>query len=269
MPATVPAYSQPQRVTQARVLRSEWTKLRTQPSAGWALLSAAVLIIGFGILYSLLREARPPHGAAAGAFDPAAVSLSGVQLAQIAAGVLGVLLITSEYASGLIRASFAAVPRRLPVLWGKATLVAAATVAVSLPAAVAAFLAGQSILGRQHLAVSLSHPGVARAVLGSALYLAVAGLLGLGLGALLRSTAGGISALFGLLFAVPIAVGFLPGKWSGEIGKFLPATAGQAVTTVHPDPAVSLAPWTGLGLFCLYAAAVLGLAAIRMRRGDA
>ena len=269
IPATVPAYSQPQRVTQARVLRSEWTKLRTQPSAGWALLSAAVLIIGFGILYSLLREARPPHGAAAGAFDPAAVSLAGVQLAQIAAGVLGVLLITSEYASGLIRTSFAAVPRRLPVLWGKATLLAAATVAVSLPAAVAAFLAGQSILGRQHLTVSLSHPGVARAVLGSALYLAVAALLGLGLGALLRSTAGGISALFGLLFAVQIAAGFLPGKWSGEVGKFLPATAGQAVTTVHPDPAVSLAPWTGFGLFCLYAAAVLGLAAMRMRRGDA
>src|SRR5690348_3159150 len=226
MPAMVPAYSRPQRVTQARVLRSEWTKLRTQPSAGWALLSAAVLIIGFGILYSLLREARPPHGAAAaGAFDPAAVSLAGVQLAQIAAGVLGVLLITSEYASGLIRASFAAVPRRLPVLWGKATLLA--TVAVSLPAAVAAFLAGQSILGRQHLAVSLSHPGVARAVLGSALYLAVAALLGLGLGALLRSTAGAISVLFGLLFAVQIAAAFLPGKWSGEVGRFLPATGGR------------------------------------------
>jgi len=269
VPATVPAYSQPQRVTQARVLRSEWTKLRTQPSAGWALASAAVLIIGFGVLYSLLREARPPHGAAAGAFDPAAVSLAGVQLAQIAAGVLGVLLITSEYASGLIRASFAAVPRRLPVLWGKAALLVAATVAVTLPAAVAAFLAGQSILGRQHLAVSMSQPGVARAVLGGALYLAVAGLLGLGLGALLRSTAGGISALFGLLFAVQIVAGFLPGSWSGEVGKWLPAAAGQAVTTVHPDPAVSLAPWAGFGVFCLYAGAVLGLAALRMRRGDA
>ena len=269
IPVTVPAYSQPQRVTQARVLRSEWTKLRTQPSAGWALLSAIVLIIGFGILYSLLREARPPHGAAIAAFDPASVSLSGVQLAQIAVGVLGVLLITSEYASGLIRASFAAVPRRLPVLWGKAVLLVVATVAVSLPAALVTFLAGQSILGRQHLAISLSHPGVARVVLGSALYLAVAALLGLGLGALLRSTAGGISALFGLLFAVQIAAGFLPGSLSSEVGKFLPATAGQAVTFVHPDPASSLAPWTGFGVFCLYAAVVLGLAAQRMRRGDA
>lgn len=269
IPVTVPVYSQPQRVTQARVLRSEWTKLRTQPSAGWALLSAVVLIAGFGILYTLLREARPPHGAAIKAFDPTSVSLSGVQLAQIAVGVLGVLLITSEYASGLIRASFAAVPRRLPILWGKAALLVAATVAVSLPAALVTFLAGQSILGRQHLAVSLGQPGVARAVLGSALYLAVAALLGLGLGALLRSTAGGISALFGLLFAVQIAAGFLPGSLSSDVGKFLPANAGQAVTIVHTDPASSLAPWAGFGVFCLYAAVVLGLAAGRMRRGDA
>jgi hypothetical protein len=131
------------------------------------------------------------------------------------------------------------------------------------------FLAGQSILGRQHLATTLGQPGVARTVAGSALYLMVAALLGLGLGGLLRSTTGGIAALFGLLFALPLAAGFLPGDLAGEVGKFLPATAGQAVTTVHPDPATSLAPWTGFGVFCLYTVVVLGLAAQRMRRGDA
>ena len=141
------------------------------------------------------------------------------------------LLITSEYATGLIRTSLAAVPRRLPVLWGKAALLAAATVAVSLPAGFAAFLGRQSILGRQHLSVS-SAAGVARAVIGSALYLAVAGLIGLGLGALLRSTAGGIAALFGLLFALQIVAGFLPGSWSDDVGKYLPSTAGLAVTSV-------------------------------------
>ena len=201
-----------------------------------------ILITAFGILYSLLREARPPHGAAAiRSFDPVAVSLSGVQLAQLAVGVLGVLLITSDYATGLIRTSLAAVPRRLPVLWGKAALLAAAIVAVSLPAGFAAFLAGQSILGRQHLSVSLSQPGVARAVLGSALYLAVAGLIGLGLGALLRGTAGGIAALFGLLFALQIVAGFLPESWSDDVGKYLPSTAGLAVTSVRPDPAFAVA----------------------------
>ena len=268
--AAPPAYQLPQRVTQARVLRSEWTKLRTQPSVFWALLATMILIAGFGILYSLVRETRPPHGAAAiASFDPAGVSLSGVQLAQIAVGVFGVLLVTSEYATGLIRTTLAAVPRRLPVLWGKAALVTAATLAASLPAVFVAFVAGQSILARAHLSVPLGDPGVVRAVIGGALYLAVAGLLGLALGALLRSTAGGIAALFGLLFAVPILVGFLPGSLSDEIGKYLPGTAGLAVTTVHPDPATSLAPWTGFGVFCAYAVVLLGFAAVQMRRGDA
>ncbi len=257
------------KVTQARVIKSEWTKLRTQPGALWSLLSAVILVVAFGILYSLLREARPPHGAATASFDPVAVSQSGVQLAQIATGVLGVLLITSEYATGLIRTTLAAVPRRLPVLWGKATVLIVAVAAVSVPAAIAVFLAGQSILGRQHLSVSLGDPGVARAVIGSALYLAVAGLLGLALGALLRSAAGGIAALFGVLFAVPILVGFLPGSLSDDIGKYLPGAAGQAVTTVHIDAATSLAPWTGFAVFCAYALVLLGLAAARMRRGDA
>ena len=110
----------------------------------------------------------------------------------------------------LIRTTLAAVPRRLPVLWGKAMLVTVATLAVSLPAAFVAFVAGQSILARAHLSVPLSDPGVVRAVIGGALYLAVAALIGLGLGGLLRSTAGGIAALFGLLFGLQLAAGFLP-----------------------------------------------------------
>ncbi len=162
----------------------------------------------------------------------------------------------------------AAVPRRLPVLWGKAALVVAAIAAVSLPAAFAAFLAGQSILSRDHLAVALSQPGVVRAVIGSALYPAVIGLVGLGLGGLVRNAAGGIAALFGMLYGMPLAAGFLPGHWAVEVGRYLPATAGQAVTVVQPDPTL-LQPWTGFGVLCLFAAASLGLAAARMRRGDA
>ena len=267
--AAFPAYSRPQRVTRARVMRSEWIKLRTQPAALWSLLSAVVLTVGFGVLYSLLRVARPPHGAAAASYDPVAVSLSGVQLAQIAVGVLGVLLITSEYATGLIRTTVAAVPKRLPALWGKAATLTAATLLIGLPASFVTFTAGQSILARQHLSTTLGQPGVIRAVIGYALYLAVAGLLGLALGTLLRSTAGGISALFGVLFALPLVASFLPGSLSDEVSKYLPGTAGQAITTVHPDPATSLSPWTGFGVFCAYAAVLLALAAVRMRRGDA
>jgi hypothetical protein len=269
IPTALPAYRQPQRVTQARVVRSEWTKLRTQPSAIWSLLCAVILTIGFGILYSLLREARPPHGTAAiRSFDPASVSLSGIQLAQIAVGVLGVLLITSEYATGLIRTTFAAVPRRLPVLWGKVTMLVATVTAVSLPAVLAAFLAGQSILSRQHLSVPLSEPGVVRAVIGSTLYLAVIGLIGLGLGAIIRNAAGGIAVLFGLLYGLPLAAGFLPGSLAADVTKYLPASAGQVVTAVRPDPTM-LQTWTGFGVLCCYAAVLLVIAAARMRRGDA
>jgi ABC-2 type transport system permease protein len=272
--ATIPAapalphYRQPQRVTQLRVIRAEWTKLRTQPSASWALLTTIVLLVGFGLLYSALRAGRPPHGAAIASFDPAAISLSGAQLAQIAVGVLGVLLITSEYATGLIRTTFAAVPRRLPVLWGKAAVLVAAIAAVSLPAAFAAFIGGQSFLASHHLSVSLGHPGVARAVIGSALYLVVIGLLGLGLGALIRRAAGAVAALFGLLYGLSLAASFLPGSMAADVTKYLPASAGQMLATVKPDPTM-LQPWAGFGVLCAYAAVLLALAAARMRRGDA
>jgi ABC-2 type transport system permease protein len=265
----LPAYRGDQRVTQVRVIRSEWTKLRTLPSSAWSLLVAAVLIVGFGALYSGVRVTRPPDDPAAiASFDPTAVSLSGLQLAQLAIGVLGALLITGEYATGMIRTSFAAVPARLPVLWGKAIAYALAVLALCVPASFAAFLVGQSILSAEQLDTTLGQPGVARAVLGGGLYLAAVGLLGLGLGALLRGTAAAVGALFGLLFAPQILVGFLPSTWSDHIYGYLPAPAGVAVTSVQQDPA-ALAPWTGLGLFCLYTAVLLALAAWRLRRQDA
>jgi ABC-type transport system involved in multi-copper enzyme maturation permease subunit len=264
-----PAYDAAQRVSQARVVRSEWTKLRSLPSTAWSLLTTVVLIVGFGAVYALVRVTRPPREPASlSAFDPTAISLTGVQLAQLAIGVLGVLLITGEYSTGMIRSSLTAVPGRLPVLWGKAVVYALTTVTLCLPATFGAFLVGQSILSAEHLDTTLGQPGVVRAVLGSALYLAAVGLLGLGLGALLRNTAAAISSLFGLLFALQILVSFLPEAWSDEVYRYLPTPAGTAVTTVRPDPTL-LAPWTGLGVFCLYAAVVLGLAAWRLRRRDA
>jgi ABC-2 type transport system permease protein len=268
-PPARPAGAAAQRVSQARVVGSEWTKLRSLPSTVWSLLAAVVLIVGFGALYCLLRVTRPPSNPAAlAAFDPTAVSLSGVQLAQLAIGVLGVLLLAGEYATGTIRVSLAAVPRRLPVLWGKAIVFALTTLGLCLPAVLAAFLVGQSVLSAERLDISLTDPGVARAVLGSALYLSAVGLLGLGLGALLRSTAGAVAGLFGLLFGPQLLVGFLPAAWSDQLYRYLPAPAGIAVANVRPEPA-ALAPWTGFGLFCLYTAVVLALAAWRLRRRDA
>jgi ABC-2 type transport system permease protein len=257
------------RVTQAKVVRSEWTKLRSQPSTFWSLLTAVALIVGFGVLYSLVRVTRPPRTAAdMASFDPTAVGLAGVQLAQIAVAVLGVLLITSEYATGMIRVSMVAVPRRLPVLWAKAIVFVLTAPVLFVPATFATFLVSQSVLSRERLDTALNQPGVARAVLGSALYLGAVGLLGLGLGALLRNTAGAVSGLFAILFAPQLLSGLLPAAWSDRIYPYLPVPAGVAVTAVQPDPA-ALAPWSGFALFCLYVAVVLALAAWRLRRHDA
>jgi ABC-2 type transport system permease protein len=266
-PARPPATGQ--RVTQARVVRSEWTKLRSVPSTAWSLLAAVALIVGFGALYCVLRVTRPPTGPeAVAAFDSTAVSLTGVQLAQLAIGVLGVLLVAGEYATGTIRVSLAAVPRRLPVLWGKAIVFALTTLVLCLPATLAAFLVGQSILSAEHLDISLGDPGVARAVVGSALLLSAVGLLGLGLGAVLRSTAGGVAGLFGLLFGPQLLAGLLPADWSDKLYPYLPVPAGAAVASARPDPA-ALGPWSGFALFCLYTAVILALAAWQLRRRDA
>jgi ABC-2 type transport system permease protein len=263
-----PAHDTRQRVTQARVVRSEWTKFRSQPSTGWSLLTAVALIIGFGVLYSLVRVTRPPRSPAEiASFDPTAVGLAGVQLAQVAVGVLGVLLITSEYGTGMIRTSMVAVPRRLPVLWGKAIVLALTAPVLFVPATFATFLVSQSVLSREQLGTSLDRPGVARAVLGGAVYLTAVGLFGLGLGALLRNTAGATASLFGVLFGLQIVVGFLPATLSDKIARYLPTPAGVAVANVRPDP-MSLGPWTGFGVFCLYTAIMLGLAAWRLRRRD-
>src|SRR2546421_4236187 len=264
--STLPAYRGAQRVTQVRVIRSEWTKLRSLPSTIWCLLATVVLVVGVGLAYAPLRVARPP--ADPSTFDSAAVSLAGVQLAQFAIGVLGVLFITGEYATGSIRVSLAAVPGRLPMLWGKAIAFGLVALVLCVPAVLASFLAGQSILSAKDLDTGLGEPGVVRAVLGSALFLTAVGLLGLGLGVLLRNTAGGISALFGLLFAPQLVLGLLPESVSDAAYRYLPTPAGAAVSSVHHDP-LALSPWTGFALFCLYTAIVLGLAAWQLRRRDA
>ena len=257
-------------VTQLRVMRSEWTKLRSLRSTVYSLLAAVAFILGLSLLVPSVTVAHwpPSDPAEAALFDPTARSLAGVFLAQLAIGVLGVLLLSGEYATGMIRATFAAVPTRLPVLWAKAIVFTAVSMALVVPSVVGAFLIGQGIFAGKNIQTDLSQPGVLRAVLGAALYVTVAGLLGLGLGAVLRNTAGGISTLFGALFVLPIVVRFLPASWSDPIDRYLPSSAGQAITRVHPDPA-SLSPWTGFALFCGYAALVLVLAAVRLRRRDA
>ncbi len=168
----------------------------------------------------------------------------------------------------MIRATMAAVPTRLPVLWAKAAVFAMVTFALMTVASFVAFAGGQAMLSSKHISTTLSQPGVLTAVIGGGLYLTVVGVLGVALGALLRSTAGGIATLFGLLLILPIIVRFLPSNWRDHIDRYLPSSAGQSILQVVHDSS-ALSAWTGFALFCGYALAALAGAAVLLRRRDA
>jgi ABC-2 type transport system permease protein len=257
------------RVTQARVAVSEWTKLRSLRSTRWALLVTLILIIGIGILACAIFASRWPNLSFEDRlrFHPLRVSLAGVGLAQLSIGVLGVLVISGEYSTGMIRSTFCAVPKRLPVLWAKVAVFAAVTFVVSLPAVLIVFFAGQSILSSQHVQIAFSYPGVARAVIGAALFLTVIGVFGLGIGAIVRHTAGAIVTFVGIMFVLPPILGLLPSSWSDAINPYLPSSAGNVLWTITPE-GHTLSPWAGFALFCGYAAASIAIAAVLMARRD-
>jgi ABC-2 type transport system permease protein len=251
-------------------VRAEWTKLRSVRSTNWTLLATVGLAIGFGALIaaSQLNSWDSLEPVEQLRFDPTAFSLSGLFLAQLAVGVLGTVLVTSEYATGQIRATFGATPQRLAVLAAKATTFVGVILATGLVASFGAFLAGQLIFASRGLEASISDPGVLRAVSGGALYLAGIGLLGLGVGTILRRAAGGIASLVALLFIVPIVTGFLPPSFQDAFGRYLPAQAGMAIFDVVPAPH-SLSPWVGLGVLLAYGASSLTVGGLLLVRRDA
>jgi ABC-2 type transport system permease protein len=254
-------------VTQAHVVSSEWIKFRSLRSTKWTLAASIAMTVGLGLLFAAVTVARWTPANRAG-FDPVGLSLQGTFLAQLAIGVLGILLITGEYATGMIRATISAVPRRLPVLWAKLGVFGVVAAGASVTAALAAFLGAQAILATKHAGASLADPGVLRVVLGAGLYLTVVGLLGMALGFIIRNTAGAITTLFGILLILPVLGRVLPADWARHVVPYLPSNAGQAVMQLHADPN-TLAPWTGLGLFAGYAAVAVMVAAVLLRRRDA
>lgn len=264
--APAPAAQRP-KVTQQRILISEWTKLRSLRSTLFTMLAAEVFVIGLGVLISW-GTARHTENLTAPDFDPTNTSLSGIFLAQLAVGVLGVLAFSGEYGTGMIRATLSAVPRRLPVLWAKCGVFAAVTFVLMAIASLAAFLGGGAIFASHHAGASLTDSAVLTAVVGGALYLTVVGLFGVALGALIRSTAGGIATMFGVLLVLPIIVHVMPANWSHRILPYLPSQAGQAILNVAHQPD-SMAPWTGFALFCCYTAAAIAAAAYALTRRDA
>ena len=251
----------------ANLAHSEWTKLRSVRSTYWAALGAFIAAIGVAVIICARMASLINDGTeSADSFDPTTFSLNGLYLAQVAIGALGVLVISSEYGTGMIRATLVAVPQRLAVLASKGVVFGVATFVLGEVMSFAAFGLGQALLSKAHAGVTLTDPTVLRAVIGGGLYLAVIGELGFALGALIRHTAGALSAFFGILFATSVLIDILPASWHNAI-NYMPANAGSQIFAVQ-QTATALSPWAGIGLLSLYTAVALGLSAILMIRRD-
>jgi ABC-type transport system involved in multi-copper enzyme maturation permease subunit len=256
------------------LMRAEWTKIRSVRSTVWTLLIFVVVTVGLTALIAWLTEANwnGPQAASRDAravSDPVGFILgTGIGIGQLAICVLGVLVITSEYSTGVIRASLLAVPRRIPVLAAKAVVFAALLIVVAEIVSFASFFVGSAIL-HSRVAVSLGDSGVARAVTGAGLYLTVLGLLALAIGTLIRHTAGAIATIIGAVFVLPILSGLLPGSWGAHVNAYLPEQAGTLITHTHQQSGDLLSPWQGFGVLCLWTAVLLAVAAYLLARRDA
>ena len=255
-------------VTQVRVIRAEWTKLRALRSTWWCALTAVVLIVG---LSAAIAGSGAPYkiSAANSAAGGVTISLVGILFAQLVIGMLGVLAFSGEYATGMIRATLAVVPSRLPVLWAKLIVLVGLMLPLSLLAAVAGFFTAAALeSSRGGSAISLTDPGVLREVVGASLYLTVVVVIGLALGALFRKTAAGLSVFAAVFFVIPIVVGALPHTITG-FAPYLPSNAGGTLWGNPLTTTQALSPWTGFAVLCGYAVVLTGLAAWRLRRRDA
>jgi len=251
----------------AEVLRSEFCKFRSVRSTFWTLSTAVLFNVALAGLAAIFIP-RNLSGHEQSTTDPIRLSLAGVHLSQIAFGVLGTLIVTSEYGTGMIRATFAAVPQRRLVLAGKAIVFAATALIVGIASCFAAYATFEAFLSGDSLRSSIGDPGVVRAITGGGLYLVVLGLLGLGLGTILRSSTGAIATLFALLFVPSILLTLMPQAWRTTIGPFVPMQAGsQIFVATHHEPD-NLGAWMGFGVFSLYAAAALTLGFVLINHRD-
>jgi ABC-type transport system involved in multi-copper enzyme maturation permease subunit len=260
------------RVTLGRVVRSEWIKFWSVRSIIVGFIATAVVAVGLGMLFSSVAGTADGPGGGPGApelgIDSVSLSLAGFNIAQLIVGVLGVLVVTSEYATGMIRTTFAAVTRRATVLQAKTIVFGAVSVVVLSIVAVLSFFGGQAVYGGSMPVTSIGDPGVLRAVLGTAVLTAGIGLLGVALGFLLRSTAGAIGVLMALVLVVPTLVGLLPESISDVLTKILPSNAGAAFTSVTPDSSL-FSPTVGFVVFAAWVVGLLAAATVVVRRRDA
>ncbi|QFG19888.1 ABC transporter permease [Actinomadura sp. WMMB 499] len=255
------------------LLLAEWTKIRTVQSTLWSLALLVLLNLGFtGLLAAVFAtqwDSMNESDRAMIGEDPAGFFLgAGLSYSQLTVCVLGVLLIASEYSTGMIRSSLLAVPARLPMLWAKALVFAAIVLVLGVAVSFGSFFLGAGILG-DRLPVGLGDPGVLRAVFGGGLYLAMLGLFSLAIGAIVRHTAGAITGVIGLVLVLSPLASLLPGRVGEYVNGYLPSTAGMLITAAQPADDGVLGPWSGYGVFALWTAVLLGAAAYLLKRRDA
>jgi ABC-type transport system involved in multi-copper enzyme maturation permease subunit len=255
-----------------RLLLSEWTKLWSVRSTFWTLLVLFVVTVGFAVLatWGTMQGVDANAESVPAEFDSTSLTLAGLTFGQLAAAVLGAMVISSEYSTGGIRSTLTAVPGRLRLLLAKALVYVAVAFVVGLVTCFASFFLGQVFLHEEYR-MSLGDPGVTRAVIGGALYVAGSGMFGFALGALVRHTAGAITAAVALLLVLPPLTLLLPGDWGDTVTRHFTSNAGQQITSathVNTVPAV-LGPWEGYAWFTLEWVVLLVIAAVLMRRRDA
>ena len=230
-------------------MAAEWTKLRSLRSTYWLLLVGAAAAMGLAVLITVGLGTGNVQ-VTDGTFDAAGISLLGVWFGQIAFAVVGVLTMTSEYATGSIRTTLAAVPRRGLLLAAKLAAVGLIVFAIGTAISVAAFLMGQAVLAGQHRAVGLGDPGSARAVLSAGAYLTAMALLGVALGALLRSTVAAVLVVLALGLGASLVGGLFPAQVRDHVFNYLPGPVGYRITATDPAPAavdyVALGAWVAV-----------------------
>ena len=258
-------------VTFPRVVRSEWTKLWSLRSTRWTLALSFIAMAGLGPLVAVIQMARWAQLSASDrlTFDSINSGVGGWHLAQLGIGVLGVLIISGEYSTGMIRSSLMAVPRRLPVLASKVLVYAAVAFVLMVIASLVSFFAVQAIVTQHHVQHGIGAPGALRVVIGDGLFLTVLAIMCVGLGCWVRNSAGGIAAFVGLLFVLPGIVAILPTSIGNSVSEYLPLNAGTTVVTHHFDNSHHLGIWGGFGVFCGYTVIVLIGASITLLRRDA
>jgi ABC-2 type transport system permease protein len=256
-----------------RLMLSEWTKIRSVRSTVWALLLLVILDLGFTTLIIAVTAAQwtkqAPSQRAAIAADPTSSILgSGFALSQLAVCVLGVLVIASEYSTGMIRASLLAVPRRLSMFAAKATVFAVLILVLGTAVSFGSFFVGAALL-HSKVPVSIGDPGVLRAVIGGGLYMAMLGLFALALGGIIRHTAAAITGVIAFVLVLAPLASLLPGSIGKYIHAYLPSEAGHLIGQARQASGDVLTPWQGFGVFALWTLGLLGIAAALLQRRDA